>query len=55
MENDSKVAEYDRQHGTYKPALTNEPEDVRFPTGAMPKAPDPSPFKVGTGQTGPAR
>jgi hypothetical protein len=31
----------------YKDNVEGMSEDKRWPTGAMPKAPDPSPFKVG--------
>lgn len=34
--------------GTFKDAVTAVPEEQRLPTVNMPKAPDPSPFTLGT-------
>jgi hypothetical protein len=47
-ENNTKVDEYDSQHGTYKDEIHNLPDDVKLPTGQMPQAPDPKPFSVGS-------
>lgn len=41
------VDKYDANHGKYKDNAENLPEDTKLPTGNMPKAPDPSPFKMG--------
>lgn len=43
----TKADEYDREHGTYDGAIHEMPDDTRLTTGVMPKAPDPTPFKVG--------
>ena len=42
----------DSYDGKYKDAVESLPEDVRLPTGQMPKAPDPSPFTLGPLQSG---
>ena len=35
------------KNGTYKDACEDLPENVKLPTGNMPMAPAPSPFKLG--------
>ena len=41
------VEQHDKNYGTYKDAVEGVPTDDRLPTAQMPKAPDPSPFKIG--------
>jgi hypothetical protein len=48
----TKVDEYDSQHGTYKDDVHEQPEDTKLPTGAMPKGPDPKPFNLTGGGAG---
>jgi len=43
---------HDAEHGTYKDSADDMPVEQRLPTADMPKAPDPSPFKVGPMTTG---
>ncbi len=38
---------YDADHGTYADQAEGLPEDVALPSGSIPKAPDPNPFKMG--------
>lgn len=45
---DTKVEDYDSKHGSYKDTIHELPEDTKLPTGQMPKAPDPTPFKLGS-------
>ena len=47
MAEKTAVEEYDSQHGTYQDAAEDIPEDQKFATGNMPKAPDPNPFTLG--------
>lgn len=44
-----KVDEYDSQHGKYKSNVSREEnsQEAQLGTVAMPKAADPSPFKMG--------
>ena len=43
---------YDAECGTYKDNIVDVPVEDRLPTAQMPKAPDPSPFKVGPMSSG---
>jgi hypothetical protein len=48
MAEPTEAEKYDSQHGTYDDAVDKLPlEGERLPTDALPKAPDPSPFKLG--------
>ena len=40
---------YDALPGKYDDAVYRMPDDQRLPTGALPKAPDPSPFTINGG------
>jgi len=42
------VTKYDRENGSYKDEVVAIPEEQRLPTVNMPKAPDPSPFTLGS-------
>jgi hypothetical protein len=46
------AAEYDKKHGTYKPPVprTEMGQEALLPAAAMPKAPQPTPFKVNGGK-----
>lgn len=53
-DNCTSTQDYDAQHGTYKPPVPrtgNNAGDL-LPAAAMPKAPDPTPFKLGGGGGG---
>jgi len=47
MGEETKVQEYDKQHGVYKEPDPAKEGTPLLPTSQMPKAPDPSPFKMG--------
>ena len=39
---------YDGRYGKYKDAVADDPDtDGKLPSPSLPKAPEPSPFKVG--------
>lgn len=38
---------YDAGQGAYKDNVEGMPQDDKLPTGELPQAPDPSPFKIG--------
>lgn len=44
---DPVVTGYDKAHGTYQDTISQGPDDVKLPSGAMPKGPDPKPFTLG--------
>ena len=50
--------QYDAAYGTYEETPPEDlPEDTKFATGNLPKATDPTPFKIGPmapGERGPA-
>ena len=41
------VEAYDSKHGTYADAVEKVPQEQLLQEQTMPKAPDPSPFKLG--------
>jgi hypothetical protein len=39
--------QYDAEHGAHRDNVEGMPQDDKLPTGELPQAPDPSPFRIG--------
>lgn len=39
--------QYDAEHGSHADNVEGMSQDDKLPTGELPKAPDPSPFRIG--------
>lgn len=48
QEHPDAVSAYDAQMGTFKDPVADASQDDLLPVKQLPKAPDPSPFKLGS-------